>query len=150
MTRRSDALIPLTHDHHHALAQASVLIAASEEDSATRSGAAESFLRFYEEDTLLHFHEEEEVLFPKLLEHVQEAPPELIQVLVEHVRIHGMVARLRDRRGVGAPEGEQLRRLGETLRAHVRFEESRLFPLIERAVPEESLNEVSFARRHRG
>jgi hemerythrin-like domain-containing protein len=149
MTKRHDALIPLTHDHHHALAQARHLIAASGSDPSARRQVAESFIRFYQEDTLLHFHEEEELLFPRLLEHAGEVPAELTRVLVEHVRIHGMVTRLRDALVGGVPAGDQLRSLGETLRAHVRVEESALFPLIERVVPEVDLKRVSLAERTR-
>jgi iron-sulfur cluster repair protein YtfE (RIC family) len=149
MTRRHDALIPLTHDHHHALAQARTLMTAADADAGTRAQVAESFLNFYEEDTLLHFHEEEEVLFPRLVEAVDEVPSELTQVLVEHVRIHGMVARLREATAAGEPEGDQLRHLGETLRSHVRFEENKLFPLIEDAVKETDLNALTFSERRR-
>jgi hemerythrin-like domain-containing protein len=150
MTKRRDALIPLTHDHHHALVRARALISvASESDDAARTHAAESFIRFYRNDTLLHFHEEEEVLFPKLLEYVEEVPEELARVLIDHVRIHGMVARLQERLPSGAPDGRSLRELGELLRAHVRLEENQLFPLIERVVPERDLQDVSFAERHR-
>jgi hemerythrin-like domain-containing protein len=149
MTKRSQALIPLTHDHHHALVQARALIAASDADPDTRTRVAKSFMSFYEKDTLLHFHEEEEILFPRLLEHVGEAPEVLSRVLVEHVRIHGMVAQLKDALTSAAPSGEQLKELGETLRAHVRLEENDLFPLIERAVPEADLGAVAFAERSR-
>jgi hypothetical protein len=90
MARRHDVLIPLTHDHHHALVQASALIAASEADELARVETGRAFLGFYRLDTLLHFHEEEEVLFPRLLESVDSIPQALINVLVDHVCIHGM------------------------------------------------------------
>ena len=149
MTRRHDALMPLTHDHHHALAQARALIAGSRADEDERKRVDASFVEFYGRDTLLHFHEEEEVLFPRLLEQVEEAPSELIEVLIDHVRIHGMTARLRDALAEGAPAGEDLTRLGETLRAHVRLEENHLFPLIEAEVPEPELSAIEFAQRRR-
>lgn len=149
MTKRHASLIPLTHDHHHALAQARKLIASADAGSEERRDAAAIFVRFYEDDTLLHFHEEEEILFPKLLEHVEQPPPELIQVLVEHVRIHGMVARLREAVAAGSPEGDELRTLGETLRSHVRLEENKLFPILEEAVTDDELRRVSFAERPR-
>jgi hypothetical protein len=105
MAKRHQALIPLTHDHHHALVQARALIAASDSDPDTRMRVAKSFTSFYGKDTLLHFHEEEEVLFPRLLEHVEEEPAVLTRVLVEHVRIHGMVAQLKHALTSGAPSG---------------------------------------------
>lgn len=131
MSKRHDSLIPLTHDHHHALTQARRLLEASEANAETRRETAEGFVRFYERDTLLHFHEEEEILFPALVEHIDRPPDELVRVLLEHVRIHGLVARLRNELTVAEPTSELLRDLGETLRSHVRLEERRLFPLIE-------------------
>jgi hemerythrin-like domain-containing protein len=151
MPKRDPALIPLTHDHHHALVQARRLIeSADDAEPATLLEDARAFLRFYEDDTLLHFHEEEEVLFPRLLEAAGEAPPELIQVLVEHVKVHGLVRGLRASLEDGDPDPELMKVIGETLRAHVRFEESVLFPLIEATVPPDTLTAVSFAERQRG
>jgi hemerythrin-like domain-containing protein len=149
MTRRHDALIPLTHDHHHALAQARALIAASEAEDAARVGAARAFLDFYRKDTLLHFHEEEEVLFPRLLECVDEGPQEMILVLLEHVRIHGMVAHLRAAVEQGTVDSDQLKELGEQLRSHIRLEENELFPLIEKSVPQRILSGINLAERNR-
>lgn len=149
MPRRHESLIPLTHDHHHTLVQARRLVAATDAGDDERRNAAEDFVRFYEADTLLHFHEEEEMLFPLLLEQVDDAPPELVKVLVEHVAIHGLVGRLRDSIAEGAVDGALLRDLGETLQGHVRLEESKLFPMIERIVPEPELGEIAFAPRRR-
>lgn len=149
MAKRHSALIPLTHDHHHALGQARQLIEAAKADAEARKATARSFLDFYREDSLLHFREEEEVLLPPLFQHLEDVPEEAIQVLVEHVRIHGMAARLKDSVAEGVPEGEQLKELGETLRAHVRLEEDRLFPLIEETLSEEELVRLAFRKRDR-
>lgn len=115
-----------------------------------RRSTTDAFLSFYEEHTLLHFHEEEEVLFPLLLSALDDPPPELVQVLVEHVRIHGMVHGLRSAAAHDVPEGAHLAELGETLRQHVRLEENRLFPLIEETVADEDLRALRFAPRDRG
>jgi hypothetical protein len=53
MTKRHQALIPLTHDHHHALVQARALIAAPDADPDTRTRVAKSFISFYGKDTLV-------------------------------------------------------------------------------------------------
>lgn len=146
MTKRHEALIPLTHDHHHALVQARALIGAAETESAERTRVAELFIHFYKRDTLRHFHEEEEILFPRLLEYVESAPPELIRILVEHVQIHGLVSRVEESLAGGEPDGALLKSLGELLRAHVRFEEGQLFPLIESVVPEADLKRIGLRR----
>jgi iron-sulfur cluster repair protein YtfE (RIC family) len=149
MTKRRDELIPLTHDHHHALKQARHMIAAATGDAGARREVAEGFLRFFEEDTLAHFREEEEVLFPLLLLNSEVAPQELITVLIDHVHIHGLVARLRESVATGDPDAELMRTIGESLRAHVRLEENELFPMIEALVPDEELAAVAFAPRSR-
>ena len=105
MPKRHDALIPLTHDHHHALVHARRLIEAEEAAPEERLAVGREFVTFYEDDTLLHFHEEEEVLFPALLGRVDEAPPELIRVLLDHVTIHGMVTDLRAALAEGTVDG---------------------------------------------
>jgi iron-sulfur cluster repair protein YtfE (RIC family) len=149
MTKRNEALIPLTHDHHHALGHARRLIEAAGSDSAAQCREARTtFLEFYENDLLVHMHEEEEALFPTYLDVVDEPPTELVQVLIEHVAIHGLVTRLRD--GADAsPDRDLLKELGETLREHVRMEEKVLFPLIEASVAGAQLGSLEFAPRNR-
>ena len=149
MSKRRNELIPLTHDHHHALKQARRMIAAAEAGSDEKREVALDFARFYEEDSLVHFREEEEILFPLLLENVEAAPQELVTVLLDHVHIHGLVARLNASLVSGEPEGELMRNIGETLRAHVRLEENELFPMIESLVPDDSLSRMEFAPRSR-
>jgi iron-sulfur cluster repair protein YtfE (RIC family) len=148
--KRDPALIPLTHDHHHALAQARRLRTAATGDSATRRDGAAAFLDFFDTETISHFREEEELLFPLLVE-VSEAVPDLLaRVLVEHVQIHCLVRRLRrdfENDGLGAAG---MIEVGERLEAHIRFEERQLFPLIEQAVPASLLGELNFPPRHRG
>ncbi|MGH2808671.1 MAG: hemerythrin domain-containing protein [Actinomycetota bacterium] len=150
MPKRDPNLVPLTHDHHHALVHARRLIEAADAGPTSLMDEARSFLSFYENDTLLHFHEEEEVLFPRFLDAIEEPPPELTQVLIEHVRIHGLVTRLRDSLGEGEPDAAIMKLLGEMLRAHVRLEENKLFPLIEEHVAQAQLDSLEFAERQRG
>lgn len=147
---RHDSLIPLTHDHHHALVKARRLIMAADTgDEKEVLAAGEDFLRFFADHTLLHFHEEEEVVFPLLLEEETEAPGPLVTVLLDHVRIHGLVARLRERVAADEADAGLVRDIGESLRAHVRLEENELFPLIEQRVSERNLQSVRLAERDR-
>jgi iron-sulfur cluster repair protein YtfE (RIC family) len=148
--RRHASLITLTHDHHHGLSHARKLkLAGQSDDASERLEAARSFLAFFENDTLVHFREEEEILFPVFLEHAGEPPEELIEVLVQHVRIHGLVAALRHEVGRGEVRGESLGAIGETLEGHIRLEERKLFPIIERTVPDDAMRTLEFAPRER-
>ena len=121
--KRLPPLIPLSHDHHHALAAARRLRLAAE--SGNTSAEAAAFSRFFAEESVRHFRDEEERLFP-LVAHVEEAQPLVVRALLEHQQLHALASE--------AASGERapMRELAELLEAHVRFEERELFPLIER------------------
>jgi mannose-6-phosphate isomerase-like protein (cupin superfamily) len=123
--KRHPALISLSHDHHHALVQARRLRRAAERDDDPRA-VAEAFVEFLTAVGVPHFREEE-TLFPLVAD--SDAPrPLVVEVLLEHQRLHALVAELRSSADVRTP----MRQLGELLEAHVRREERELFPLIER------------------
>jgi signal transduction histidine kinase len=144
--KRHPSLVPLSHDHHHGLVQARRLRSAAAGDSATRASAAAEFLRFFAAETVRHFRDEEETIFPLLVDQV-ESPPELLgQVLLEHQRIHALVARLDDALAHGEAPAELMLELGETLESHIRLEERSLFPLIEEVVRDEALADAVLAR----
>ena len=124
--KRLEALIPLSHDHHHALVEAKRLRRAADRDDDP-SGAATAFIRFFRTSSVPHFREEEEALFPLVID-VDEARALLVQALLDHQRLHALVTALEAGRDVRAT----MRELGERLDAHVRLEERELFPLIER------------------
>ena len=123
--KRLPALIPLSHDHHHALVEARRLRRAADQDDP--SSAATAFVRFFRTSSVPHFREEEEALFPLVID-VEEARALLVQALLDHQHLRALVAALEFGRDVRAT----MRELGERLEAHVRLEERQLFPLIER------------------
>ena len=147
MNKRLDALLPLTRDHHHALSQARRLKTSAESpDRATRTRAADDFLNFYLGRALHHFREEEELFFPPAIEH-EEAGPMVARAVLEHLNIHRLVGLLkRDLVKADVTPG-LMAEISEALRLHVRFEEDELFPLIERLVPLERLEEIAGHRR---
>lgn len=131
--KRHPALVALSHDHHHGLVQASRLRRGAEAGDPLT--AARAFLRFFEQETVAHFREEEERLFP-LVAALDEARDALTRALFEHQRIHALVARLDEQLDAGAPEAALMAELASLLEAHIRYEERELFPLIERLLPE--------------
>jgi hemerythrin-like domain-containing protein len=74
-----------------------------------------------------HFRKEEETLFP-LVAALDEARPLVVEAVLDHQRLHALVAELRR----SADVRPAMRDIGELLEAHVRREERELFPLIER------------------
>jgi mannose-6-phosphate isomerase-like protein (cupin superfamily) len=126
--KRHPALVPLSHDHHHALVEARRLRRAADHDDDPEPAAA-AFAGFYAAVNVPHFREEEETLFP-LVAGDEEARPLVVEALLDHQRLHALVAELRRSTDVRRP----MREIADLLEAHVRREERELFPLIERLV----------------
>jgi quercetin dioxygenase-like cupin family protein len=138
--KRHPSLVPLSHDHHHALVEARRLRRAADGPDEERRRAAESFLRFFSTETIRHFREEEERLFPILADR-EEARELLVRALLEHQRIHALAASLDP-----AADPPSMRELADALEAHVRLEERQLFPLIEQVAGQETLEELELSR----
>jgi quercetin dioxygenase-like cupin family protein len=145
--RRHAALVPLSHDHHHALVHARRLARAADADESDRLDAVAAFLAFYAAETIEHFREEEERLFPLLVDQGDDANELLLRALLEHQRIHALVRSLREAADNRSPDAAVMRELGELLDAHVRLEERELFPLLERTVSEQALSEMAIEPR---
>ncbi len=147
--KRHRALIPLSHDHHDALVAARRLRRGAEAPDPT--AAATAFLAFFAASAVPHFREEEELLFPRVAD-TEEARELVVQALLEHQHLHAAAAELRElvARGSADPAlGERMRELATLLDGHVRFEERRLFPLIETLLPE-ALTALGNAATHEG
>ena len=147
MSRRHDSLIPLTHDHHHALAQARRLKDTSKiEDDNEKRNAANDFINFYFGRAVRHFHEEEELFFAPLVDN-PEARDLVVRAVSDHLRLHAMVRTLKRQLSVGRVDEALLTQISDLLSEHVRFEEQELFPLVERLVPEEELQDLATTGR---
>ena len=147
MTKRHDSLIPLSHDHHHALAQARRLeVAASMTDVPERRRAADDFVNFYLGRLVRHFREEEELFFAPLVDN-DESKEQVMQAVGEHLQIHALVRALRRQLADGEADPETLKRLSKLLTAHVRWEERALLPLVERLLSPEQLQEFATVGR---
>jgi hemerythrin superfamily protein len=146
MSRRHDSLIPLTHDHHHTLAQAKRLSEAVSLDTEARRRTADDFVNFYFGKAVRHFHEEEELFFAPLID-VSEARDLVIQAVSDHLRLHSLVREVKRQLSTGTVEQELLSKIGKLLVEHVRLEEQKIFPLVETLVPEEHLQDLATAGR---
>ena len=144
--KRSDALTPLSRDHHQGLFVAHRLTRATEE---TRTEACAGFLAFWRTDGGLHFRAEEEILLPAYARHGSSEHEAVVRVLIEHVELRRLAA---DLEADTAPGLELLHSVGKRLHDHIRHEERVLFPLIEEALPESALSELAVAleRAERG
>lgn len=147
MPKRHASLIPLTHDHHHTLAQARRLKEAQAgSDDATMRRTADDFVNFYLGRARHHFHEEEELFFAPLVDD-EVVGPLVARAVADHLRLHSHVRVLRRQLSGGDVSGELLTSIAELLEAHVRFEEQELFPLIESNISEGDLTDLATAGR---
>jgi hemerythrin-like domain-containing protein len=146
VTRRHEALVPLTHNHHHALAQARRLRELRVDDPSGVRRAADDFVNFYLGRARHHFREEEELFFSPVVDD-DRARKLVTRAVTEHLRLHAHVNRLRRQLSRGDIEIGVLRSIAELLASHVRFEEQELFPLIEGLIPEDDLLDLATAGR---
>lgn len=132
MSKRAEALQPLSRDHLQALLAAKALREASDAEAATAA-----FLDFWRDHGAHHFRVEEEVLLPQWARFAEVDLSAVRRMLEEHLAIRREALRL------VAEEAtlEDLNALGQLLHDHVRFEERQLFPAIE-----ESLNADQLAQ----
>ena len=139
--KRHEALTPLSHHHHHALVVALDLKRAGTENSSkSYKTLIEEMNEFWKEDGEPHFQDEEMILFPIYLIYAEEPDEALVKkALYQHTKIRGLVKELRS---LPIKNYDKLNELGHLLDEHIRLEERELFPLIEKAVPDESLYEA--------
>jgi hypothetical protein len=137
--KRDPALVSLSHDHHQALFVAQKLRRADDETAAE---ACAVFLDYWEGQGRDHFRLEEEILLPAYVDHGDPYDPLVARMLCDHVAIRARADALaRDPH----PGASALRELGTSLADHVRLEERRVFPLIERTMPAARLTAVATA-----
>lgn len=132
--KRSDALAPLSRDHHEALFVARGLRRAGEETAAE---AVARFREYFERRGDQHFDVEERVLLP-VLEQLTDGPGLAARVLEEHGRLRALASET----AAGEPSLPALHHLGEALDAHVRFEERELFPVVETELDPDELRRL--------
>ena len=144
--KRAPELRDLSDHHHRGLVQARRLRRAATGDEANMpEETAEAFLEFWQEGTTTHFREEEEVLLPVLASYREDllGREPVVEMLLQHARIRGLVMGLSDEVNGGSVRSETLGSIGELLETHIRLEEREVFPTIEEALPEEELREVA-------
>ncbi len=142
--KRHPDLREFSDDHHQGLVNALRLKRTAAGDGVTSEEVARAFLKFWQEDISIHFRKEEEVLLPVMARHGGDLEQDsVIQMLLQHARIRGLVMQISEELDLGDIQRETLQALGEQLETHIRLEERILFPAIEESLSEEALDEVS-------
>jgi hemerythrin-like domain-containing protein len=131
---RDASLIPLSRQHHNALALCVLSRRALAADSSPESAAnvARRVIDQYEVELINHFEIEEQVLFPAC-----GALPLVQQLVQEHRAMERIVRGLRS-----APSAALLEQFFELLTVHVRREERELFEELQRTLRREELDRL--------
>lgn len=139
--KRHESLKPLSRHHMIGLHLALKLKrAGTEESTLTMDELIQEVKAFWHPDGQEHFREEEEILLPSYAEFADIDDPEIITMLIEHVQIRSGINKLlkqtqQDLAGIN--------QLGMLLEKHIRREERVIFPMIEKKLPEDRLEELA-------
>ena len=131
---RDKNLIPLSHQHQHALALCVRLERALAKGDADLNAWQEEIAGIWENEIRFHFQAEEQVLFPA----AQKYPPlqPLVQQLIaEHRTLRDFFARAQTRQ----MDAVVLKTFGGTLAQHIRTEERQLFEECQRQMPADEM-----------
>jgi iron-sulfur cluster repair protein YtfE (RIC family) len=135
--KRHEALFPLSHHHHHALFMAlKFKKAGTEKSKNSPEELKEELKQFWDINGNQHFRDEEEILLPIYAKYGSLEKQEITEMLLEHVQIRSYVHQI-----LHTDENlvTLMNQLGQLLDDHIRKEERIIFPMIEKALPEEEL-----------
>ena len=138
--KRHPALIPLSREHHGALILARLL----QKDAPVYKGLptdiqgkAEYASKFYQEELVKHFEDEEMVL--KLVTGVESNLDLMIKTIYsEHQELHKLFQSIDKHPDLTS----HLDQIGKTLETHIRKEERELFPLMQETCNEDLMIKV--------
>lgn len=138
--KRYASLIQLSHDHHDGLVHARRLAKSAALPSTAAIATAQEFLAWVGATLAPHLAIEERLL-ADIAPSVAAASAETFatqrdRMLAEHAALRAHCAALEQELLLGAPSPQQVIKLGELLRDHIRFEERELFGTVQESVPE--------------
>lgn len=136
---RDPGLIPLSHDHHHALALC-VFAQRALKANETAATIAARIVAQFETEIVTHFEFEEQVLFPAL-NRFPQLESLLGALLMEHRRMIVLVEQLR-----AAPTPAKIQEFVDLLRGHVHREERVLFERAQELLTRDELDAIGRAR----
>lgn len=139
--KRNKVLQPLSRDHHQGLILAQILKKGAPEYKGlptTIKGKKEYTISFYNSELIKHFKKEEEILFPFASGKNKELDEQINDIINDHQEISVIVEQVKNLKSVE----ETLDKLGRLLEEHIRKEERKFFPAIEKILTEDELSEL--------
>jgi iron-sulfur cluster repair protein YtfE (RIC family) len=136
--KRNKALHILSHDHHHGLLLAQLIKKGSPQYKNlpdTTEGKKDYSIRFYNDELIKHFEDEENILFPVVKGKDVEIDNLFEEIITEHKKIKQLINRLESDEDIE----NILDELGSILESHIRKEERILFGKIQEILTEDEL-----------
>jgi iron-sulfur cluster repair protein YtfE (RIC family) len=137
--KRNKALHILSHDHHQGLLLAQLIKKRSPKYKNmpdTLNGKKDYSIRFYKDELIKHFEDEETILFPTVTGKNDEIDNIVEEIISEHMRINQIINRLESDEDIE----NTLDELGHLLESHIRKEERILFMKIQEILTADELN----------
>ena len=142
---RDPRLIPLSHDHHAALARAREATLAVDgsvpHDAAALVAVAERCAAYFADELDAHFRREEKHLLPVSLARFGREDDLAARVRDDHAMVRKLTGRLTDPRDE-APMNGRLAAWAKALSDHIRFEEREWFEALQNSLPEAELERL--------
>jgi iron-sulfur cluster repair protein YtfE (RIC family) len=142
--KRHKSLYPLSHDHHHGLILAQLIKKNAPKYKNlpnTIGGKVEYTIFFYNTELVKHFQHEEEILFPPAKGRDESLDKLIKEIIAEHKKIKNLVESLKTTNNYE----DVLDELGHLLESHIRKEERKLFPEIEKMLSATELEKIATA-----
>lgn len=134
---RDPSLIPLSHQHQHALALCVRIERAEVPDDDDLRAWRHEIDQIFTQEIQHHFAAEEAVLFPRAREF------DILAALVEELKAeHHELRKDFTRAGAGTMDRERLRDFARRLSGHIRKEERQLFEELQKLLTTEELKEL--------
>jgi hemerythrin-like domain-containing protein len=137
---RDKNLIPLSHQHQHALSLCVRIDRALQVGVIDMEAWQAEIAQIYNQEIHIHFAAEEEILFP-----AARRCPGLSGLVDELVREHAMLREFFVQASVGSMSLGNFRAFGTGLSAHIRKEERQLFEKMQKAIEFDTLAELGVA-----
>ena len=134
MSRRHESLIPLSHQHQHALALAVIIkrrFGIEKGEDSWREDMVENIRKLYSAELTGHFDVEETILFREMERYLGTLKL-IAELRSEHQNLRDVILQLRPRMAVPL---ETLDLFSTSIERHVRKEERQLFMEFEKRMP---------------
>jgi hemerythrin-like domain-containing protein len=137
---RDKNLIPLSHQHQHALALCVRIERAIQAGEIDTQAFQSEIVQIFEQEILSHFEAEEELVFP-----TADRFPELKVLISELLVEHAVLREMFELAGRGELDSSLLKKFAGLLSSHIRKEERQLFEQLQGLMSGPEMSDLGIA-----